>query len=430
MNDSSYKADVVIVGAGFGGLAAAVALRKVAVRVTIIDRTNHHLFQPLLYQVATAGLSPADISAPIRAVVRRQPNTEVIMAEVAGVDLDLQSVRLEDRNIRYDYLILATGSRDNYFSHPEWSRFAPGLKTIADATDIRRRILTAFETAETEEDPKKRTHLMTFVLVGAGATGVEMAGAIAELSHVALAEDFRHIDPRDARIILVEAGPRILPQFPESLSDVARAELERHGVEVRTGVMVEEIDAEGVRIGDERIESRTVIWAAGVRASSAAEWLSAESDRSGRVIVEPDLSVSGHAKVFVIGDAAAVRDYPLPGVAQVALQQGKHAAWRIECRVNGYPEPGPFKYQDKGSLATVGRSFAVMQYGPIRLSGFVAWMAWLLVHIWYLIGFRNRMLVMFQWTWAYFTFQRGARLIPPRPEVTRETRMNSPATGD
>jgi NADH dehydrogenase len=404
---------VVIVGGGFGGLEAARALRKAPVQVTLIDRSNHHLFQPLLYQVATAGLSPADIAAPIRNVLRYQRNAEVLMAEVIGVDTAGKRVLMHDRAQEYDYLILAMGAEDSYFGREEWAEFAPGLKSIPQATDIRRRILLAFEEAEIETDPEKRRALLTFVLVGGGPTGVEMAGAIAELSRMALASDFRHIDPRMARTLLVEAGPRILSAFSEDLSQKAQGALQRLGVEVMTGKKVEAIDAEGVTIAGERIPAHTVIWAAGVRASPAGKWLNAEMDRAGRVKVEADCSVPGRPEIFVIGDTATLlqNDRPLPGVAPVAMQQGRYVAGVIRNRVLNRPALPPFHYHDKGNVATVGRAFAIMEAGKFKMYGFLAWIAWLTIHIFFLIGFRNRFIVLFQWAWAYFTFQRGARLI-------------------
>ncbi len=411
------KPRVVIVGAGFGGLKAARGLRNAPVEVTVIDRNNHHLFQPLLYQVATAGLSPADITAPIRGILRKQANTSVILAEVTGVDLQEQRVLIHDKAVPYDYLILATGARHSYFGHDDWEPFAPGLKTITDATTLRRNILLAFEAAEIETDPDKRRALLTFVLVGAGPTGVEMAGAIAELAHRALASNFRHIDPASACIILVEAGPRILATFPEKLARKAHKELKRLGVEVRTGVAVEHIDADGVMIGSEPLASKTVIWTAGVTASLAGKWLGTEIDRAGRVKVLPDMSVHGYANVFVIGDTAfmAQGGKPLPGVAQVAMQQGTYVASIISQRVeSGHTDNhivAPFHYHDKGNLATVGRSFGVVDIGRVEFTGFISWLTWLAVHIFFLIGFRNRFLVMFQWAWAYITFQRGVRLI-------------------
>jgi NADH dehydrogenase len=404
---------VVIVGGGFGGLEAARALRKAKVQVLLIDRSNHHLFQPLLYQVATAGLSPADIAAPIRNILRYQRNAEVIMGEVVGVDTEAKRVLLRDRTQAYDYLILATGAEDGYFGKDEWEEFAPGLKSIPQATAIRRRILLAFEEAEIETDPAKRDALLTFVLVGGGPTGVEMAGAIAELSHTALAADFRHIDPRMARILLIEAGPRLLAAFSEDLSQKAQAALQKLGVEVVTGKKVEEIDAEGVTVAGERIACRTVVWSAGVKASPAGKWLGAETDRNGRVKVQPDCSVPGHPDIFVIGDTATMMQdgKPLPGVAPVAIQQGRYVADLLRRRIDHGATPPPFHYHDKGSMATVGRAFAILEAGRVKMSGFLAWVAWLVVHIISLIGFRNRFVVLFQWAWAYFTFQRGARLI-------------------
>jgi NADH:ubiquinone reductase (H+-translocating) len=413
---------VVIIGAGFGGLQAAHALRKAPVDLTVIDRNNHHLFQPLLYQVATAGLSPADICVPIRFTLRKQKNTEVLLAEVTGIDLQEQRVIIGDRSISYDYLVVATGALDNYFGHDDWEHFAPSLKSVVDATILRRNILLAFEAAELETEPEKVRTLLTFVLVGAGPTGVEMAGAIAELAHKAMVSDFRHIDPRTARIILVEAGPRILPTFPENLAQKAQRALKRLGVEVRTGAAVEAIDDNGVVVAGSHIAAKTVIWSAGVKASPAGQWLKAEVDRGGRVKVLEDLSLPGHPNVFVIGDtASALQDGKLlPGVAPVAMQAGRYVASIIAQRVAGKKQVAtPFRYRNKGNLATVGRSFAVLEIGKIRLTGFVAWAVWLTVHIFYLIGFRNRFLVFFQWTWAYFTFQRGTRLITfqEKPEI-------------
>jgi NADH dehydrogenase len=404
---------VVIVGAGFGGLQAARALRNAPVQITVIDRRNHHLFQPLLYQVATADLSPADISMPIRAALRRQRNTEVLLGEVTGVDVEGHRVLMGDQSVSYDYLVLATGAQESYFGHDDWAQFAPGLKSNTDATAIRREILLAFEAAEIETNPEKRQALLTFAIVGAGPTGVELAGAIAGLARKSIVRDFRHIDSSTARIVLVEAAPRLLATFPESLARKAQQELEHLGVEVKTGAAVEEVDADGVMIGSERVAAKTIIWAAGVKASPAGKWLCADMDRAGRVIVERDLTVSGHPEIFVIGDTASVTEKtrPLPGVAPVAMQQGRFVARVIRRRVAGIKERIPFHYRDKGNLATVGRSFAIADLGFIKLSGFMAWAAWLVVHIFYLIGFRNRMLVMIQWAWAYLTYQRGARLI-------------------
>lgn len=404
---------VIIVGAGFGGLQAARALKDAPVHVTVVDRQNHHLFQPLLYWVATAGLSPADISSPIRAILKRQKNAEVVMAEVTGIDLDQQRVLMGERAIPYDYLILATGARENYFGHPEWQRYAPGLKSIIDATAIRRQILLSFEAAEIETDPQKVRELLTFVLVGAGPTGVEMAGAIAELAHKALASDFRHIDTHMTRILLVEAAPHILAAFPASLTAKTQKKLQRMGVEVRTGTAVTQIDGQGVTVDGERIRAHTVIWTAGVLASPAGKWLGAEVDRAGRVKVEPDLSIAGHSNIFVIGDTATkMQDgKPLPGVAPVAMQQGRYVASLIDSRVTGKAALKPFHYRNKGNLATVGRSYALVELGRLRVTGLIAWVLWLVVHIYYLIGFRNRAIALFQWAWTYLTYNRGARLI-------------------
>jgi NADH dehydrogenase len=404
---------IVIVGAGFGGLQAAKALGHAAAQVTVIDRQNHHLFQPLLYWVATAGLSPADISSPIRSILKRQKNTEVIMAEVTGVDVEHRRVLMGERSVPYDYLVLATGARDNYFGHPEWERNAPGLKSIIEATGIRRRILLAFEEAEMERDPEQVKKLLTFVLAGAGPTGVEMAGAIAELAHKALASDFRHIDTTKTRIVLIEATPRILATFPASLARKTERKLRRMGVEVITGKAVTNIDENGVTIDGQHIPAHTVIWCAGVKASPAGAWLGVETDRAGRVKVNPDLSVPGHPEIFVIGDTASVTQdgKPLPGVAPVAMQAGRYVAAVIQRWLAGKESHAPFHYHDKGNLATVGRSYALVEIGGLRMTGLIAWVIWLLVHIYYLIGFRNRVVALFQWAWTYFTYSRGARLI-------------------
>src|SRR6266566_2013433 len=404
---------VVIVGAGFGGLRAARALRDAPVHVTVIDRQNHHLFQPLLYWVATAGLSPADICSPIRGILRKQKNTEVVLEEVTGVDVQEQRVLMGDRSVPYDYLVLATGAHDNYFGHPEWEQNAPGLKSIVDAISLRRKILLAFEAAEIETDPEKVKELLTFVLVGAGPTGVEMAGAISELAHKALASDFRYIDTRMTRIILIEAAPRILAAFPESLARKTQKRLVTMGVEVRTGTPVTDLDEHGVVVDGERIKAATIIWGAGVSASPAGKWLGAEVDRAGRVIVSSDLSVPGHPNVFVIGDTAVAMQNgkALPGVAQVAIQGGRYVAAVITDRIEGKELNKPFHYRDKGNLATVGRSYAIVDIGKIRLTGFFAWLLWLAVHIYFLVGFRNRLVAIFQWAWEYWTYSRGARLI-------------------
>ena len=404
---------VVIVGAGFGGLNAARALSNVPVHVTVIDRNNHHLFQPLLYQVATAGISPADICAPVRSILRKQKNAEVILGEVTGVDVQARLVLMHDQSVPYDYLILATGARDSYFGHNDWARFAPGLKSIVQATAIRRAVLLAYEKAERETDPEKRQALLTFVLVGAGPTGVEMAGSIGGLAHKTLVSDFRSIDPGQTRIVLVEALPRVLAAFPEPLARKAHTALTRLGIEVRTNAPVEAIDSEGVVIAGERLAARTVIWTAGVAASPAGEWLGAETDRAGRVKVGSDVTVPGHPDIFVIGDTANFMEdgKPLPGVAQVAIQQGRYAASVIADRVEGRAQTQPFHYVDKGSMATVGRFYGIVSVGKFQTAGVVGWFLWLVLHLMFLIGFRNRLVVLFQWLVYFTTFQRGARLI-------------------
>jgi NADH dehydrogenase len=406
---------VVIVGAGFGGLWAAKALANAAVEVTIIDRENHHLFQPLLYQVATAALSPADVAAPIRGIVGAYRNITVMLGDVSGVDVAARAVSIAGgRRVPYDYLILATGARHAYFGHDDWEPFAPGLKRIEDATEIRRRILIAFERAENETDPDERRRLMNLLIVGGGPTGVELAGAIAELARRALAKDFRNIDPRDTRIILVEAGPRLLPSMPEDLSEEALQRLQRLGVEVRLGTAVTAVDASGVTIGTARVDARTVIWAAGVAASPAGQWIGAKCDRAGRIEVNPDLTVPDHLEIFAIGDTALMLDAagkPLPGVAPVAKQQGHYVGNLIKTRLRSVERIEPFSYRNYGNLATIGRKAAVIDFGWIRLRGFVAWLIWMVAHVYFLIGFRNRIIVALNWLWAYFTFQRGARLI-------------------
>ncbi len=405
---------VVILGAGFAGLSAAKALEKMPVDVTVIDRRNYHLFQPLLYQVATAGLSPAEIATPIRSILRDQQNTRVLLGRVAAIDKEARTVEVEGRSVPYETLIVATGARHAYFGRDDWEAVAPGLKKIDDATKLRHRLLLAFEEAETTEDAGERRRLLTFVIIGGGPTGVELAGAIAELAKVALARDFRHIDPRSSRIILVESGARVLATFPEHLSAFAKRALEKLGVEVRLGHPVSACDSEGVVVNGERIEARTIIWAAGVAASPAAKWLGADKDRAGRVIIGRDLTLPGHPEIFVIGDTAAAsgRDgKPLPGVAPVAKQQGAHVARVIAARIAARAEPPPFRYRNYGNLATIGRKVAVADFGRIRLSGRVAWLLWGGVHVLFLIGFRNRVAVLLDWLWAYVTFQRGARLI-------------------
>jgi NADH:ubiquinone reductase (H+-translocating) len=405
---------IVIVGAGFGGLWAASALARAPAQVTVIDEHNYHLFQPLLYQVATAGLSPADIAAPIRGILSRQRNAHVVLGQVVGVDKERRVVRLRDREVPYDWLVVASGARHAYFGHEEWAAFAPGLKNIDDATRLRRKILTALERAEQEPDARERQRLMTFVVVGGGATGVETAGAIAELVKVALARDFRAINPAMSRIILIEAGPRVLLSFAANLSAAAQRALERLGVEVRLGQPVTRCDEAGVMLGEERVACGVTIWAAGVMASPAAQWLRAEHDRAGRVLVDGDLSLPGDRRIFVIGDTASVRDEAgksLPGVATVAKQEGKYVARLLLARLSGKPAPPPFHYRDYGELATVGRNFAVVDFRWLKLKGKIAWFVWSVAHIYFLIGFRNRLVVAMDWIWAYLTFQRGARLI-------------------
>jgi len=399
---------------------AAKALAKAPVEVTVIDQRNYHLFQPLLYQVATAALSPADIASPIRTILRGQRNTSVMLARVTGIDMASGEVVGEDRRIPFDYLVLATGARHAYFGHDDWEAFAKGIKTVDDATSLRGRILLAFEEAEFETDPDERDRLLTFVVVGGGATGVEMAGAIAELAGEALADDFRSIDPTHAHIVLIEAGPRILPAFEEHLSEAAQRSLEELGVEVRVSTSVTGCDEIGVSLGDLRIGTRTILWAAGVQASPAGQWLGVETDRAGRVKVAPDLSVPGHPNVFVIGDTAhvlAMDGKPLPGVAPVAKQEGRYVANLIRSRLAGGSLP-PFRYRDPGSLATIGRKRAVVQFRRLHLSGYLAWWLWSVAHIYFLIGFRNRLVVAMNWAWTYVSFQRGTRLITgPAPEL-------------
>jgi NADH dehydrogenase len=414
VGSEQVRAHVVIVGAGFGGLAAARLLARSPVEITLIDQRNHHLFQPLLYQVATAGLSPADIAWPIRRLVRGQPNVRVLLGEVTGVDREARLVRAESRTIPYDSLVIATGSSHTYFGHDEWAAHAPGLKRIEDATEIRRRILLAFELAEMEPDADARRRLLTFVVVGAGPTGVEMAGSLAELARKALAADFRVIDPRQARVVLVEAGTRVLPGFSPTLSDYAGRALDRLAVEVVTGKPITGCDAGGVTLGSDRLAAATVIWAAGVAASPAARWLGIVPDRLGRVPVGPDLALREDPNVFVIGDAALVQDEdgrPLPGIAPVAKQQGAYVAQVIAARIDRRPAPPRFRYRDRGLLATVGRRSAVIEYKRLRLTGRFAWWLWGIAHIYFLVSLRNRLMVATHWLWSYITFDRGARLI-------------------
>ena len=407
---------VVIVGGGFGGLYAAKALEGAPVRVIVVDRHNHHIFAPLLYQVATAGLNPSDIATPIRSVVREQENTSVVMANVTAVDAAGKKLILADGELAYDYLILAAGVTHSYFGHDAWAEHAPGLKTIEDALDLRRRMLVAYEAAERETDPARRRAWMTFVVIGAGPTGVEMAGAMAEVAHKTLRRDFRHIDPGQARVLLVEGQDRVLPGFDASLSPKAQRQLDKLGVETMLGVRVTDIDDEGVTrerpTGSERIAARTAMWAAGVRASPLAATLGVPLDRAGRVLVNPDLSVPGHEEIFVVGDLASVAENgkPVPGLAPAAMQGGRQTARNITRRLAGEPTR-PFHYRDKGSLATIGRAAAVGSIGKLKLSGFLAWFLWAFVHLMYLVGFRNRVFVFFAWSWSYITYSRGARLI-------------------
>ena len=408
---------VVIIGAGFGGINAAIGLKRADVDVTVIDRRNYHLFQPLLYQVATAGLSPAQIAMPIRHILRRHKNTTVLMDKVEEIDTGERVVITGSRRIPYDYLVVATGARHAYFGHDEWEDVAPGLKTIGDATEIRARILTAFERAEVTQDPALRSKLLTFVVVGGGPTGVELAGAIAELARHAIVADFRHIDSSAARVVLVEAGPRLLATFPQDLAASAKKQLERLGVEVRLGHAVTQCDGSGVVLADgHTVSSGCVLWAAGVQASRAAKWLKAEADRAGRAIVDEHLGVPGHPEIFVIGDTALVKGEggrPVPGVAPAAKQMGSYVAGLIKARLAG-KLPKPFHYADYGNLATIGRKAAVADFGRITLSGFIAWLLWSFAHLWFLVGFRNRIVVFLDWAWAYATFDRGARLITER----------------
>ena len=409
---------IIIVGAGFGGLAAAKALKNTPAEILLIDRTNHHLFQPLLYQVATSVLTPGQIATPIRGVLRNQKNTTVIMGEVTGVDKNQKCVIVSDADrqnvpIAYDYLILATGASHSYFGHNEFAEYAPGLKSLADAEAARNKILQAFETAEAEEDTARHRDLLTFILVGAGPTGVEMASALAIFVRSTLKSDFRRIDPASARIVLVDMAPKVLGPFSESLSKAAKQRLENLGVEVRLGHSVDQIDAEGIVVAGERIASKTVIWTAGVAPSPAGKWLNVETDRAGRVRIQKDLTVPGHPEIFVVGDTASLdqNGKPLPGVAQVAIQQGRYAGKLIRSRVVGNRPPGPFSYFDKGTMAVVGKGFAVLQSGKVQISGFGAWLTWAAVHLQFLATSSLRLSVFLQWVWTYVTGQRGDRLI-------------------
>ena len=410
--DAEARPRLIVIGGGFAGLWATRALAGAAIHITLVDRANHHLFQPLLYQVATAGLSPAEIASPIRRILRRQRNARVLLGEAVAIDTGAKRVRLADGEIGWDYLIVAVGAGHSYFGRDEWEAHAPGLKTLDDALEIRRRSLVAFEEAEREDDPEARRQWLTFVVVGGGPTGVEMAGAFAEVARHTLARDFRRIDPRAARVLLVEAGPRILPTYPEGLSEKAQRQLEALGVQVWTGAAVTGVDERGVQVGGDRVAARTIVWAAGVQASPLARALGVPLARAGRVRVQPDLTIPGQPAVFVIGDLAALEQdgRPVPGVAPAAIQMGDHAAANVRRAVRGEPLV-PFRYRDKGSLATIGRRRAVAVIGRWRLSGALAWVTWLTVHIFFLIGFRNRFVVLFTWAWAYLTYDRSARLI-------------------
>ena len=412
---------VVIVGAGFGGLNAAMTLARGDAKITVIDKKNYHTFQPLLYQVATAGLSPGEIAAPVRSILRRHKNVEVLMAEVTGFDLERRFVYIEDQAVPYDSLIVAAGASHAYFGHDEWETLAPGLKTIEDALEIRRRVLLAFELAERQASAGEAAGPLNFVVVGAGPTGVELAGTLAEICRHALAHDFRSIDPRRTHIHLIEGGPHVLPAYPEDLSRSALEQLQRLGVDVLTSTMVTSIEPGLISMGESRMNAAVILWAAGVAASPLGKKLGVPVDRAGRVLVQPDLSITGHPEVFVIGDLAALKDASgkmLPGVAPVAILEGRYVAKLIRREIEwdetsrGQPaHREAFHYWDKGSLATIGRAAAVAQFGKIHISGFIAWLAWLFVHILFLIGFRNRVLVLIQWAWSYFTYERGARLI-------------------
>jgi len=405
---------ILIIGGGFAGLYTARGLKGVDAQITVLDRHNYHLFQPLLYQVATAGLNPSDIAAPIRSILRGQKNVSVVLGEAVSIDPNARLVQLADgHSLSYDQLVLATGATHSYFAHPEWERFAPGLKSIDDALEIRRRVLLAFEAAERETDPELQKAWLTFVVIGAGPTGVELAGALSEIARQTMVKDFRRIQPQQARVILLEGKDRVLPVYPPDLSENARVQLENLGVEVITGAVVTDLDDRQVRFGDQTLATRTILWGAGVQASPLATSLDVPLDRAGRVLVEPDLTIPGHKNIFVLGDLAAAEQHDgsfVPGVAPAAIQQGQHTALNLERAVAGQPLRA-FRYKDKGSLATIGRAAAVADFGKLHFGGFFAWMAWLLIHIFFLIGFRNRFLVITQWAWAYLTYQRGARLI-------------------
>lgn len=414
MERNSTRPQVVIIGGGFAGLEAAQALAQSDADVILLDRQNHHCFQPLLYQVATAALSPADIAWPIRAILRRQSNVRVLLAQVTAIDPTARIVRAGTLSLPYDYLVLASGVTHAYFGHDEWARVAPGLKRIEDAREIRARFLLAFERAELADTESERRNLLTFVIVGGGPTGVEMAGSMAEVANRTLRDDFRRIDPRSAHIVLIEAGPRILPALPENLSHYAQRALARMGVEILLNSKVTGCDAGGVSLGDGRIDASTIVWAAGVIASPAAQWIDAEHDRAGRILVGPNLSVPGRPNIFVAGDLAAARDTAgkaVPGIAPAAKQMGRYAGRLIAARIAGKPDPKPFSYRHYGDLATVGRKAAVVKLGRFELTGFLGWWFWGVAHIYFLIGIRNRFVVALTWLWSYLTFRRGARLI-------------------
>ncbi|MCW0381046.1 NADH dehydrogenase-like protein YjlD [Xanthomonas sacchari] len=425
MNDTPVP-HLIVVGGGFAGLWATRALARTPLRITLIDRRNHHLFQPLLYQVATAGLSAPDIAAPLRQILRHQDNVEVRLGEVVDIDKQARQVRLADgQALDYDYLLVATGATHAYFGHDDWAAHAPGLKTLDDALQLRRHLLLAFERAEAETDPAARAAWLSFAIVGGGPTGVELAGTLAEIARHTLKHEFRHIDPAEARVRLIEAGPRVLSSFPEHLSAKAQKQLEKLGVEVLTGVPVADIDAHGYRLGDAFVPARTVVWAAGVAASPLAKTLQAPLDRSGRVQVQPDLSVPGHPELFVAGDLAAVQQAdgrPVPGVAPAAKQMGRHVADTLRRRLRGDTASVPFRYADYGNLATIGRMAAIVHLGRLQLSGVLAWWFWLAAHVFFLIGFRNRVVVLLNWAWAYWSYQRAARIILGDPPAAEDTR--------
>jgi NADH dehydrogenase len=432
---SEQQPRVVIVGGGFGGLNVARALAKKPVQVTLVDRRNHHLFQPLLYQVATAALNPSDIAVPIRRILRGQKNVEVLLAEARGVDWAAKSLLLDEGALSYDYLVVATGARHSYFGHTDWMAAAPGLKSIGDAVEIRRRVLSAFEQAERESDPEKREAWLTFVVIGAGPTGVELSGALCEIAQHALARDFKHINPALAHVILLEGSPRVLPPYVPELSAKAHSQLLRLGVDVRTGQTVTAVDGDGVNIGEARIATRTVLWAAGVMGSGFARAMAVPLDRAQRIVVQNDLSIAEHPGVFAIGDVASLTQdgVLVPGVAPAAVQAAKHTAQNIMRAIRG-ESPLPFRYRNKGSLATIGRSAAVADLGKLKLSGPLAWLAWLLLHLFFLVGFRNRLFVLFQWVWSFVSYDRGARLItgplirdPAQPRAERPPVSLSPA---